>query len=100
VRASGHDRGSDRLSKIRPALAAVIDVVEVQARLVKEAGEIDVWPISAERSQLLNLRRPSGRDSIAEASEHDVGRLLIKFHVAASREERKPGLDGPFNISP
>ena len=87
-----------RLAKIRPALAAVVDVVEVEARLVEEAREVDVGAIPPERAQLVDLRRPARRDRFAQAAQDDLGGLLVELHVAAGGKERELQLHGALDV--
>ena len=66
-------RRAGGLPQVRPALAAVVDVVEVEAGLVEEPAEVDVGSLAAQRAQLVDLRRPARRDGVAEAAQHDLG---------------------------
>jgi len=51
-------------SQVGPALRPVVDIFEVEARLIQEVTEPDVRPIVAQRSQFGDLGWPARRDRI------------------------------------
>src|SRR5262249_31212368 len=89
VRPGWENWRASRLPKVRPALAAVIDVFEVQARFVEKPIEVKIRTLPPKRPQLVDLRRPSRGDRVSKAPEHDLRRLLIELHVAAGGKKRK-----------
>ncbi len=99
-RTGRQDRRARGLRQIRPAAPAVVDVVEVEARSSEEAGEADVWPVAPQRSQLVDLGRPTSRDGLADAAQHDLRRLRVELHVAPGGKERESALDRPLDVAP
>ena len=95
---AAQDGGAGGGLEVGPALAAVVDVVEVEAGLVEEPGEVEVGALAAQRAQLLDLGRPAGRDGLPQAAQDDLGGLLVELHVAAGGQEREPLLHGSLDV--
>lgn len=72
VRAGYEHVSAGGLSKIRPTLVTVVDVVEVEPGFDEELGESEVGPLSPKRTKLVNLRRPASGDRITQASQDDL----------------------------
>ena len=85
--------------EVGPALAAVVDVVEVEAGLVEEPGEVEVGALPAQGAQLVDLGRPARRDGLSQAAQDDLGGLLVELHVAAGGQERELQLHGSFDVA-
>ena len=86
--------------EIRPALTAVVHVVEIETRFVEEFRKSDVWSLAAERSKLVDLGRPPGRDGFAQATQHDLRGHRVELHMTTGGKERELELHRSFDVSP
>lgn len=98
VGALGQDGGAGGGLEVGPGLGPVVDVVELEAGLVEEAGQVDVEVYLAQGAQLLHLAGPAGGDGLPQAAEDDLGGLLVELHVAAGGQERELLLHGALEL--
>ncbi|HEX9765854.1 MAG TPA: hypothetical protein VGA36_03760, partial [Nitriliruptorales bacterium] len=89
VWAVGQDGCAGGGLEVGPGLGAVVDVVELEAGLVEEPGQVDVGVHLAQGAQLFHLARPARWDGLAQAAQDDLGGLLVELHVAAGGQERE-----------
>jgi hypothetical protein len=91
--------GIGALAEIRPALAAVVDVIEVESGLEQELGKSEVGSLPTQRPEFVDLGRPSAGDCVAQAAQDDLRCYVVEAHVATGREERELELHGAFYVA-